>query len=204
MFDPIYTIPLFHDVTDDELEWLISHSREQQLEIGAYFVRENEPTREFYIVLEGELQVLRTVNNHEYVLGTTPRGTMGGELWLLTGGNAGATARAIAPTRLMVFDYGHFLQIVSEVPPLGVQIVRIAAERMQGFTNIVKQKEKLAALGKLSAGLAHELNNPASAARRAASARASARFADRPLRRMRRARRGARDVSACPAAAGSP
>jgi signal transduction histidine kinase len=166
--DPIYNIPLFQDATDDELQWLIDHSTEQRLAVGEYFTRENEPTHHFYIVLEGELQVVRTINGQEAVVGTTPRGIMGGELWLLTGSRAGATARAIAPTRLMVFDYPRFLQIFSHVPPVGAQILRTAAERMQGLATFVNQQEKLAALGKISAGLAHELNNPASAARRAA------------------------------------
>jgi signal transduction histidine kinase len=166
--DPIYNIPLFQDATDDELEWLIAHSTEQTLAVGDYFTREDEPTHHFYIVLEGELQVVRTINGQEAVVGTTPRGIMGGEIWLLTGSRAGATAQAIAPTRLMVFDYPNFLQIFSHAPPVGAQILRTAAERMQGLATFVNQQEKLAALGKISAGLAHELNNPASAARRAA------------------------------------
>jgi signal transduction histidine kinase len=166
--DPIYNIPLFHDATDDEIQWLIDNSQERFLAPGDYFTHEREPTRHFYIVLEGELQVLLTVNGQETVVGTTPRGVMGGEVWLLTGARGGATTCAIVPTRLMVFDYAHFLQIFSHVPPLGAQIVRTAAERLQGFASNLKQQEKLAALGKFSAGLAHELNNPASAARRAA------------------------------------
>jgi signal transduction histidine kinase len=169
MIDPIYNIPLFQDVTDDELAWLIAHSHLQQLTIGEYFAREQEAVRHFYIVLEGELQVIRTFNGQEQVVGTTPRGIMGGEVWLLTGAQSAATVRAIAPSRLMVFAYPQFLQIFSHAPTVGAQILRTAAERMRGLAEWTKQQEKLAALGKLSAGLAHELNNPASAARRAAS-----------------------------------
>ena len=165
-----YNISLFADITDDELLWLVDNSVEQQLAPGDYFVRENEPARHFYIVLEGELQVIRTINGQETVVGTTPRGIMGGEVWLLTGEKSGATVQAIAPTRLMVFAYAQFLQIFSHAPPVGAQIVRTAAERLHGIATYVTHQEKLAALGKLSAGLAHELNNPASAARRAASA----------------------------------
>ena len=53
------TLPLFIDATDDELAWLIENSREMYLEQGEYFFREGEPARQFYVVLEGELQVFR-------------------------------------------------------------------------------------------------------------------------------------------------
>ena len=165
----IQTLPIFVDVTDDEMTWLIANSSEVTVSKGDYFFREGEAARHFYIVIAGELQVTRTLNGEQIVLGTTPRGIIGGELWLLRGTPIEASAQAIVPTRLMVFEFRSFLGIFANCPSVGVHILRVAAERMSNFATLVKQQEKMAALGKLSAGLAHELNNPAAAARRSAS-----------------------------------
>jgi len=159
---------LLADLTDDELEWLVANSSEQRLEKGEYFIREGDPADRFYIVLDGELQVIRIVDGKEAVMGTTPRGIMGGELSLLNATPSQVTARAIAPTRVLVLGLAAFRQMFAAAPPLGTKVLQIAAQRMQGFAALRKQKEKLEALGKLSAGLAHELNNPAAAVQRAA------------------------------------
>jgi signal transduction histidine kinase len=169
MMSDIQTLPIFVDVTDDEMTWLIANSSEVTVSKGDYFFREGEAARHFYIVIAGELQVTRTLNGEQIVLGTTPRGIIGGELWLLRGTPIEASAQAIVPTRLMVFEFRSFLGIFANCPSVGVHILRVAAERMSNFATLVKQQEKMAALGKLSAGLAHELNNPAAAARRSAS-----------------------------------
>jgi signal transduction histidine kinase len=119
------------------------------------------------VVLEGELQVTRTFNGSRTVLGTTPRGIIGGELDLLNGTLSHVNSCAILPSRLMVFEAEAFRQLFAACPPVGTRVLQTAAQRMAGIATTVKQQEKMAALGKLSAGLAHELNNPAAAARRA-------------------------------------
>ncbi len=161
-------LDLCTDLTDDELEWIVANTREQVLVTGEYFVREGEPGDRFYIVLEGELQIIRTIDGKDLVMGTTPRGIMGGELSLLNGIAANITARALEPSRLLVSDTPAFRKMFAAAPPLGTKVLRTAAERMQGYASRVQQQERLAAVGKLSAGLAHKLNNPAAAAQRAA------------------------------------
>jgi signal transduction histidine kinase len=167
--DPVYDFPLFAGLTQAELGWLQAHSTERQVAAGDYVYHEGEPATLFYVVLEGELQITRTVEGRPMVLGSTPRGITDGEISLLQGRPAITTSRAIVPSRLMVFPAEAFRQIFAQVPSVGSRLLQVAVERLGTLTTTVTQNEKLAALGKLSAGLAHELNNPAAAARRAAT-----------------------------------
>lgn len=165
--NPLYQIPLFEGISDEELAWLIANSQRIHLRNGDYFLREHDVAVRFYIVLEGELQVTRLLHGAVSVIGTTPRGITGGQLNLLNDTPAEQTMQAIMPSTLMVFEPDGFRAIFSACPVVGSRILRIAAERMSLIMSQTSQQEKMAALGKLSAGLAHELNNPAAAARRA-------------------------------------
>ncbi len=164
-----YQMEIFHDLPAEEMEWLIAHNREMRLETGDYFYRIGDMPEGFYVVLEGELQVSSMVNGELKVMGTTPRGIIGGEIPVLYGSASPVNSRAIMPTTLMFFDTTAFRQIFAYAPTFGARVLRIAAERMSSTASMAVQQAKMAALGKLSAGLAHELNNPAAAARRAAS-----------------------------------
>jgi signal transduction histidine kinase len=168
LVDTLYKIPLFDGISEAEMDWLIANSRLAHLEKGDYFVREGDTDIHFTVVLEGEMQVSRQVHGSVVVIGTTPRGITCGQLNLLNDTAAEQTIQAIMPTTLMVFDPEGFRGIFNACPKVGSQILRIAAERMAMMLSQETQQQKMAALGKLSAGLAHELNNPAAAARRSA------------------------------------
>ncbi|NTU85371.1 MAG: cyclic nucleotide-binding domain-containing protein, partial [Chloroflexales bacterium] len=127
-------LKLFEDLTDDELGWVLANSYEQLLAKGAYFVREGEEALGFYVVLDGELQVIRVVDGKETVMGTTPRGVMGGELSILNGVASNVTARALMASRLIVFGVPAFRQIFAAAPPFGTRVLQTATERMQGYT----------------------------------------------------------------------
>ncbi|MFL5803499.1 MAG: ATP-binding protein [Roseiflexaceae bacterium] len=161
-------LPIFQGLPDEELAWVAANSREIAVAEGEVVQREGQPAAYFYVVVEGELQITRTIDGKTIVVGTTPRGVIGGEQPLLSGAASPTNACAIMPTRLRVFDQRTFRAIFGACPSFGARILQVAAERVRLFSGMLKQQEKMAALGKLSAGLSHELNNPAAAARRAA------------------------------------
>src|SRR5258706_14222 len=80
------------------------------------------------------------------------------------------TARAVRPVRALAMNSKDFPEMLHRMPELAQRLVGVLTDRVRSFTKVSLEREKLAALGKLSAGLAHELNNPAAAARRAAGA----------------------------------
>ncbi len=136
------------------------------LKPGEILYREGDTAYCFYVVLKGQVKVTKQLGAEEIVVTLHRRGEFTGDLSMLTGGVSQATASSVDVSRVIQFQ--DFRELLKGCPRSIDLFVPALAERSKDLEVRLRQQEKLAALGKLSAGLAHELNNPAAAGRRAA------------------------------------
>jgi signal transduction histidine kinase len=164
--EQLRTVEAFHDLPDEQLDWFLEHTTELHIQPGEIYVRAGDTADRMIVVLEGELQA-RFEGTNENVF-TTHAGTVSGVLPYSRMKVFPATGRAVQPSRVLVFPAAEFDDLLTHLPELGRRLVATMVDRTRETTRREQQRDRLAALGKLSAGLAHELNNPAAAARRAA------------------------------------
>jgi signal transduction histidine kinase len=161
-------VPAFAGLPDDQLNWFISHSQEITLKAGDAYFREGDPADAMYVILSGEGQVRGGVGGEPVIFEMKP-GTVTGVLPFSRMKQFTYAARAITDVRALRFSASLFPELVHRMPELTQRLVGMMSDRIRETTRVEQQRDRLASLGKLSAGLAHELNNPASAARRATS-----------------------------------
>jgi signal transduction histidine kinase len=160
-------VPALNGLPDEVFAWLIEKGEELRLAVNEAYLREGEPASRMVIVLEGELHGRvegPERDGHVYVI---PRGAISGKLPFSRMTHYGVTIRAAAPSRVLWLDTKHFPELMRSFPALLQRLVEVLSDRVREVTRVDERHDKLMALGKLSAGLAHELNNPAAAARRA-------------------------------------
>jgi signal transduction histidine kinase len=164
--EELRTVGVFHDLPDEQLDWFLEHATEVRLAPGETYIRTGEPANRMFVVLEGELQIQLEGSNENVF--TTPVGMVTGLLPYSRMTVFPGTGRAVQPSRVLTFPGALFDELLSHMPELGRRLVATMVDRTRETTRREQQRDRLAALGKLSAGLAHELNNPAAAARRTA------------------------------------
>ncbi|MDZ4764067.1 MAG: cyclic nucleotide-binding domain-containing protein [Chloroflexota bacterium] len=163
-------IPLFAGMKDDQLVWLSELIEMKEVKPGEMLLREGDTWGDFYVVLSGQVQVIKNAAGGDHrVVATAGAGDFMGEMSLLTGSPHSASARATQPTILVKVDPDTFSGMITSCSSVAAILLRTLAERTKKNEASARQDEKMAALGTLSAGFAHQLNNPASAATRAAS-----------------------------------
>jgi len=161
-------VPVFAGLPDDQLAWFLSHSQDLRLKPGDIYARQDHPADAMFVPLEGEFQARGELAGDTLVLTLKP-GDVTGTLPFSRMKQFSVTGRAVTEGRLLRFPASLFPDLVQKMPELAARLVGLMSDRIREVTRLEQQQDRLAALGKLSAGLAHELNNPASAAQRASS-----------------------------------
>jgi len=172
--DELRTLFLFEKLDEDQLAWLCGHGYVERIEPGPVY-REGDPATCFYVLLEGTVVLSRQVGADDVeVTRTSDRGVYAGAFQAYLGDRVpqlyNSSLRVTVPSRFFVLDAEIYAQMMREWFPMPVHLLEGLMIGVKNTQQVVAQRERLLALGSLSAGLTHELNNPAAAAVRATSA----------------------------------
>ncbi len=159
---------LFEAFSDEQLRWVVEHGEAVQVPPRTRLLTEGEPVDVMWVLLDGQIELFRTVGGRETVVETagTP-GTWAGWLPMFDAASP-IGGRATRSSRLLRLSKEAMSHLLNGGFPVATHVLTGVTFGVQTFEAVARQQEKLAALGKLSAGLARELNNPAAAAVRAA------------------------------------
>ena len=161
-------VPVFADLPDDQLDWFLGNSQEFHVAAGESYIRQGDPADWMFVILEGQFEWRGDLGG-DTVIYPAKAGDVTGVLPFSRMKRFSVTFRALNAGRLLKFPASLFPELVKKMPELTARLVGFLSDRVRETTRVEQQRDRLASLGKLSAGLAHELNNPASAAKRAAS-----------------------------------
>ena len=159
--------PAFADLPEDQLAWFLSQSEELHLNMGDVYAREGDPPEHMFVLVEGQFEAMGEFRGEPVVI-PGKSGDVTGMLPFSRMKNYMVTSKALSAGRILRFPASRFPELVQRMPVLAQRLVGVMTDRVREATRFEQQRDRLVSLGKLSAGLAHELNNPAAAAKRSA------------------------------------
>jgi signal transduction histidine kinase len=171
--DELRTLFLFEKLTDEQLDWLCARGHVEHHDAGVV-IAEGDPATCLYVLLDGTIALSRRVGGDDVeTTRTSQRGAYAGAWSVFIDDESTrtytATMRAITPVRLFTLRADHFTELMKQWFPMALHLLEGLFYGTQKTQRAIGQRERLLALGSLSAGLTHELNNPAAAAVRATS-----------------------------------
>lgn len=162
----IRQVPLFAELTAEEASELWEAAKHVAAAPGEVIIKEGDPGDSLYIILSGELEVTKQDGDREITLATRRPGEFLGEMSLLEQAPRTASVRAVQRSELLTIGPDAFRRLLERRPETATTILRTVAGRLRSTEASLVQSDRLASLGTLAAGLAHELNNPAAAIQR--------------------------------------
>ena len=174
--DELRTLFLFEKLTDEQLAWIAAHGCTMHMPAGGVVLREGDPADQFFVLLSGTIALTRKVGQDEVeTTRTEQRGVYMGatQSYLRDDGvprKYMASMRALDDADFFVMSAADFSHLMREWFPMAIHLLEGLALGMRSTAAAISERQRLTALGALSAGLMHELNNPAAAASRATSA----------------------------------
>ena len=165
--EELIKLELFEHLPNARLEWICARAAEIKLRKGDILVKEGDPSQGFFIMLAGNINVTRMSEGLQIPVGQHHDLSFFGEIQILTDEPVPVTLQALSDCRLYRMDGEDFLTIVHECRDFERTVFKTVQNRVRGLESFVQNREKMAALGTLAAGLAHEINNPAAAVVRA-------------------------------------
>ncbi len=167
--EELRTVDLFDGLNDEELAQWVALAHPRHFAPGEIIAEQGEEPRGLQLLLEGEAQALILTGGRSEPVGRHQAPTWMGAIAVLTGHSLGVRMQAETACRLAIVAPEDFRRLAFAQPAVNQRVMQQVGPVTSRVTAIEQNRERLASLGTMAAGLAHELNNPAAAARRAAA-----------------------------------
>ncbi|MEO8356241.1 MAG: ATP-binding protein [Chloroflexota bacterium] len=161
--------PLFEGLSDEELQRLMDMAEPVSLRAGDILMKQGEEGDAAYVVMSGEFEIQKQSGQSVIKIDVRNPGDVVGEMALLSRDSRNATVIAKSDGEILRIPQRAFEELLASSSTAAMAVLHWVMERLSQNESLLHQQEKMAALGTLSAGLAHELNNPAAAAQRNAA-----------------------------------